>query len=177
MCDFTRDTMNDIKPEQTATEAAEQTTQEISPLDNCRRELAQMRERALYLQAEFDNYKKRVEKERTLWIESAQDALLQDVLPLVDDIERALQGLQSLPAELRVHSVGVEMVSKSLHKLLQKYDLEEINSLETFNPEYHEAVMQVASDKHPAGEIVTVLQKGYTRKGRVIRPAKVSVAS
>ena len=149
---------------------------ESSPLDNCRSELNQSRDRIMYLQAEFDNYKKRIDKERTAWIESAQDVILEDVVSLVDDMERALQGLQGLPAEQKVHVTGVEMIAKSFAKLLQKYDLQEIPYAKTFNPEYYEAIMQVAADDHASGEIVAILQKGYTRKGRVLRPAKVSVA-
>lgn len=145
-------------------------------LDACRAEATQAKERYIYLQAEFDNAKKRVEKERATWMDSAQEVVLVDLLPLVDDVERGLQELHNVPEQLRVHVAGFEMIAKSLAKILKKYEVEEISSLKEFNPEYCEAVMQVASENHTNGEVVAVLQKGYMRKGTVLRPAKVSVA-
>ena len=171
------DTKNvDLENNQGNPEQSEATPREASPLDVCRVQLAQAKERYMYLQAEFDNYKKRLEKERTSWIDAAQDVVIVDVLSTVDDMDRALQELQALPKELSVHLAGFEMIAKSLHKILKKYDVEEIPYSKTFNPEYCEAVMQVASPDHQSGEVVSILQKGSMRKGRVLRPAKVSVA-
>ncbi len=147
-----------------------------SQLELCQTELVHAKDRYKYLQAEFDNYKKRLEKERSSWVEAAQDVVITDVLAIVDDMERALQELQALPKELSVHLAGFEIIGKSLLKLLKKYDIEEIPYSTTFNPESFEAVMQVASSDHTSGDIVSILQKGYMRKGRILRPAKVSVA-
>lgn len=147
-----------------------------SELEVCRAELAQAKERILYAQAEFDNYKKRYERERATWFEAAQDSVLIDILPLLDDTERALKEMHNLPENLKTHVTGFEIIRKSLEKILKKYDVEEIQFSKTFNPEYFDAVMQVASENHQPGEIVAILQKGYTRKGRVLRPAQVSVA-
>lgn len=150
-----------------------QTEQE---LEACRTELTKAKERGMYLQAEFDNYKKRLEKERSSWMEAAQDVVLIDLLTIVDDMERALQELQTVPQELSVHLTGFQMIAKSLAKILKKYDIEEIPYSKEFNPEFFEAVMQVASPSFAPGEVVAILQKGYTRASRVLRPAKVSVA-
>lgn len=172
--------MDDSKiPQEQPDSGINQTTQqsEASPLDICQKELQQTKERYAYLQAELDNYKKRVDKERALWMETAQDAVVSDILPLVDDMDRALEGLQSVPQELQVHVAGFEMISRALAKLLKKYDIEEIPFSKTFDPEYFEAVMQTPADNTSSGDIVTILQKGYQRKGRVLRPAKVSVAA
>ncbi len=151
-------------------------TQSSQDLEACKAELAQIRERYLYLTAEFDNYKKRLEKERSSWIEQSQDAVLLDILPIVDDMERALIEIQQLPPEHASHLKGIELIAKSLSKLLKKYDIEEIPVTRTFDPAYFEAVMQVSAEGYVSGEIVSVLQKGYMRKGQVLRPAKVSVA-
>lgn len=150
---------------------------ELIPLDICRAELAQTKERVLYQQAEFDNYKKRVDKERALWMETAQDVVINDILPLVDDMDRTLESLKTVPQELHAHVAGFEMISKALTKLLKKYDIEEIPFSNTFDPVYFEAVMQTAAEGTASGDIVSILQKGYQRKGRVLRPAKVSVAA
>jgi molecular chaperone GrpE len=148
-------------------------------LDQCQENLQQLKDQYLRLNADFDNYRKRVDKERTQWVASAQTVVLADMLPIVEDFERALKEFESreVPAELAVYKAGLELIAKSLHKLLKKYDIEEISDLAVFNPELHEAVMQVpADDKYPSGTIVTVFEKGYKHKGQVLRPAKVSVA-
>jgi molecular chaperone GrpE len=144
----------------------------------CCEDLKEYKNRYLYLNADFDNYRKRVEKERIQWLSSAQATVLTDVLPIVDDFERALQQLQAqqLPQEIQSHLTGVELIAKALQKLLKKYEVEEITDVTTFNPEFHEAVMQVKAEGHPSGSIVSVFQKGYKHKGLILRPAQVSVA-
>ncbi len=147
-------------------------------LQECQAQVKQLQEKYLYLNAEFDNYKKRLEKERTAWVENAQDGVLLNVLPIMDDMERALAELHSgqLPAEVVAHLAGMELIAKGLSKMLKRYDVEEIPPAKTFDPQFFEAVMQVESEAHASGEIVSNLEKGYTRKGRVLRPAKVSIA-
>ncbi len=150
----------------------------IDPLTSCQAELADVKNRYLYLSAEFDNYKKRTAKEQTSWAEYAQDQSLLDLLTVVDDMERALHELeaQALPEEAVSHFKGFALIVKNFENLLKKYDVEEKPHAKVFDPEFFEAVMQQESPDHASGEIVTVLQKGYKRKDRVIRPAKVSVA-
>ena len=131
------------------------------------------------MQAEFDNYKRRLEKERGLWIESAQDTVLVDILPILDDMERALAEFQTkeVSQEAVTHVVGFELIAKGVMKILKKYNIEEIPYSTIFDPHLYEAVMQVPSPEHASGEIVAIVQKGYTRQGRVLRPAQVSVAA
>lgn len=143
--------------------------------NNCAQELAQLQQKYVYLQAEIDNYKKRTEKERLQWMQSAQSAVLSDLLEIVDDFERALQQ-SSNDTTLGAHLTGFAMIEKALQKLLKKYDVQEIPQTNIFDARIHDAIMQVASDKHTSGEVVQTLQKGYTFKGNVLRPAKVSVA-
>ena len=144
----------------------------------CQEKLAKSAERLAYLTADFENFRRRTEKDRAQWSQAAQVAVLMDVVAIFDDFERAFTDLtkQQLPAELKSYFAGFELIYKAFLKLLTKYGIEEISAMSLFDPEYHEAVMQVAnSDKEP-GSIVAVLQKGYTYKGSVLRPAKVSVA-
>jgi len=154
----------------------EKANEALKPLEECQAELQKTKERVLYLQAEFDNYKKRSEKERAGWITTSQDGVLLEVLTIVDDIDRALAEMNALPQEFEAHTQGFHLIAKSLSKLLKKYDIEEITVGKDFNPELSEAVMQVTSAQHGSGEVVAVLQKGYMRHGQVLRPAKVSVA-
>ncbi len=146
-------------------------------LKECKNELAQSKERALYAAAEFENYKKRTEKERLTWIQAAQASVLLDLLPIGDDIERAFAQISpEKQQELGSWLQGFELIRKAYYKLLQKYGVEEMRPTGMFNPIYHEAISQVVSEKHQPGEIVSVFEKGYFYKGGVLRPAKVSVA-
>ncbi len=144
----------------------------------CQEKLAKTTEKLAYLTADFENFRRRTEKERVQWAHAAQVSVLMDMVTIFDDFERAFTDLskQQLPAELKSYFSGFELIYKAFLKLLAKYGIQEITETGTFNPEYHEAVMQVAnSDKEP-GSVVAVLQKGYTYKDTVLRPAKVSVA-
>lgn len=144
----------------------------------CCQELQSTRERCLYLTAEFENYKKRVSREKQEWIAVAQADLLTDILPIIDDMERALEQMreEKLNPEENKHLEGFHLISKEFFKLLDKYGITQIEEIKTFDPELHEALVQVESSDTQSGQIVDILQKGYKHKDRVIRPAKVSVA-
>ncbi len=152
--------------------------EDTTALTTCQQELAQSKARYLYLNAEFDNYKKRIERERIQWLHSAQADVLCDLLTVVDHFDRALSDEQqkSLSAELEESLKGFELIAKELQKLLLKYDIEEVACTVPFNPLEHEAIMHAPPGKYESGTIVTVLQKGYKRKGQLLRPARVSVA-
>ena len=98
-----------------------------------------------------------------------------DLLPVVDDLERAFAEVDKLP-DIASHFEGFALILKGFTQLLKKYDIEPIGPAKEFDPSLFEAVMQQESEDHESGQIIAVLQKGYTRKGRVLRPAKVSVA-
>ena len=155
----------------------EQLDTDKTQLDTCLSELQQSKDRLLYLNAEFDNYKKRIEKERISWMQHSQAVLLTDFLPIIDDVERALAQIHTQPIsqELQAFIQGLELIAKSFYKLLKKYDIQEITELKQFNPEFHEAIMEVEGNGQPSGEIASVFEKGYLHKGSVLRPAKVSV--
>lgn len=170
--------MEDSENKEVLKEGFSQEQQDVTELEVCRTELLEMKNKYLYLNAEFDTYKRRTIKEQASLIEGAQDRALIDFLTLVDDFERACEELkvQELPPEAASHFQGISMILKNLAAILKKYDVEEISQKGHFDPQFFEAVMQQESPNHASGEIVTVLQKGYTRRGRVLRPAKVVVA-
>lgn len=136
------------------------------------------KDKFIRLQADFDNFTKRNEKERIQWATAAQAALLNDILPIVDDFDRAMAQISNkeIVAELKTWLEGFQFIHKALYKFLEKYDVEEIPASKPFDPKYHEALVQVESPEHKSGEIVAILQKGFIYKGNVLRPAKVSVA-
>lgn len=170
------DRENDVEMKENQGEGQSASAQEIQTIT---RELQHAKERAAYLAADFENYRKRMEKERLATFASAQGAVIADVLSIVDDFDRAFAELQQKQIlekpELATHLSGFELIYKSLQKLLQKYGVTEIEAQGTFNPELHEAVMQVDDPTIESGTIASVLQKGYRFKGGVLRPAKVSV--
>jgi molecular chaperone GrpE len=146
--------------------------------ENCDKQLEELQERFLRVNADFQNYKNRIEQESLKWISGAQENVLIDFLSIVDDFDRAF-------AECEKHGIekgdqiwldGFKMISDSLYKLLEKYGVGEIEQSKEFNPEIHEAIAHIDSADHKSNELVDVTQKGFKRKDKVIRPSKVVVA-
>ena len=137
-----------------------------------------LEEQLAYLRADFENYRRNVEKEKKRWKEEAQSKILLDLLSVVDDFDRAVADLESEDVSEDVYKriEGIKLIYKSVLKLLEEYDVHEITQVETFDPQWHEAVMQVSETDVPSGNIVSVIQKGYTFKGNLLRTAKVTVA-
>ena len=134
-------------------------------------ELSMWQDQCKRISAEFENFKRRVDKDKARWSEIAKESVLLDLLPFIDTFDAALQ--QKNSADL----TGIEMMYQTLLKILNKHDVSVMQPIKDFDPEFHEAVMQVQSDKHASGQIVDVLSKGFMIKDRVLRPAKVSVAN
>lgn len=146
-------------------------------LQVCQSQLLQAKSQLMYMSAEFDNFRKRTEKERVQWIVSAQSGVILDLVSIADDFERALSGQKNENQDSnKSNFMGLELIKKSIDNILKKYDVQEITEISEFDPNLHEAIMQVESPDHKSGEIVSVLQKGYKFKGQILRPAKVSVA-
>lgn len=150
---------------------------EKEALEKAQAAIADWTDKYLTLTADFENYKKRVSSERADWANDAQKRIVLDILDVVDNFERALEQERKREDNAGVAWLaGFEMIYQSLEKVLAKYGVQAITDFSVFNPKYHEALMQVESDKHKSGEIVQVLQKGYMMHDKVIRPATVSVA-
>lgn len=140
-------------------------------------ELNALKSQLLRISADFANFKNRVTKERSEWEEFAQINIITAFLPMIDDLERALDvAKDKINKDCLSWLAGFELIDKNLKKSLDKLGIKEIDCSSDFDPELHEALMQTDSDKHATGQIVQVLNKGYTFKNRVIRHAKVSVA-
>lgn len=150
---------------------------EKEKLEKANAAVAEWTDKYLSLTADFQNYKKRIVQERAEWAHDAQRAVFVELLAVIDNFERALeQERKRESAEGIAWLAGFEMIYQSLEKILTKFGVQEITDFSVFNPKYHEALVQVESDKHTSGQIVQVLQKGYTMHDKVIRPATVSVA-
>lgn len=150
---------------------------EDKALKACEASLKEMKDNYLRVTADFQNFKKRLEKERTTLKRMMQSDILLGILSIVDNFDRALQEKQEGDEQsVQAWKEGFKLIQKDLYKLLEKYGVKQIESNDEFNPELHEAVMQVHADQHEPGSIVEVLQKGYLLDGHILRPAKVSIA-
>ena len=130
--------------------------------------------RYIRLMADFQNYKKRVEKEKKDLYSYANEKLVSEMLPVLDNFERALE--QETGGD--GFKEGMDMIFKQLGDVLTKAGLAEIAALdEVFDPNVHNAVMTEDSEQYESGKVSGVMQKGYTLNGKVIRPSMVKVAN
>lgn len=136
------------------------------------KEIKELRNKYLMALADLENYKKRMKKESEEFMKYANERLLKEFIPVVDNFERALMVKHSDDD----FSKGIELIYKHLLSILKKEGVEAFESVgKEFNPRYHEAVSVVAS-KHKDGIVIEELEKGYNLKGKLARPARVVVA-
>jgi molecular chaperone GrpE len=136
----------------------------------------ELKDRYLRVAADFDNYRKRMEKEKEEIVCYANEKLVSDLLPILDNLERALA---ADPEGINVEGIleGIHMVSRQLHSVLTGCGLEPVHALgNTFDPMLHEAVGVLPSVEHDEGTVLAELQKGYKLKGKVLRHSMVHVA-
>jgi molecular chaperone GrpE len=126
------------------------------------------------LAAEFDNYRKRNARESALLIDRANERLVKELLPILDDLGRALDAAEE-HEEAKLEQ-GVRLVHRALSDLLVKEGLAEISTDGKFDPHVHEALLSQPSDEEE-GSVIEVVQKGYTLGDKVLRPARVVVAA
>jgi molecular chaperone GrpE len=157
--------------------AAAQETAAVAPdqLDELRRERDALQDRLLRTAAEFDNYRKRMDRERREQTEYAAADVVSQLLPIVDNLERALQ----VPPAGNDEALrkGVELIHRQMLELLRKRGVKPIEALGAdFDPNFHQAVIHEESPEHRDGEVIEELQRGYLLGDRLLRPAMVKVA-
>ncbi len=159
-------------------EEQEQKNKEIDELQKCQEELKELNEKYLRAAADFENYKKRLEREKKDAVAFANEIFARDLLSVIDSFESALASFEKIEGSEAVEKIkeGLLLTYDQLLKVLKKHGVEEIENEGIFDPNVHQVIQQVDSDKHESGEIVQVLQKGYTLKGRVLRPSMVSTS-
>jgi molecular chaperone GrpE len=155
---------------------AEPVTISREEYDALKAETARAREQYLLAVADFENYRKRVEREKEDIVCFANEKLIHEILPILDNLERAL-GLELNKAGAESILEGVRMVSSQLHTVLGACGLKQVEAVGgPFDPKYHEAVGVLPSADHDEGTVISELQKGYSLKGKVLRPSMVHVA-
>lgn len=148
------------------------------PLHKLKLEVSAMNDKYLRLYSEFDNYRKRTQRERVDLVKSANSGLITQLLPVLDDFERALKSFDT-STDVNALREGVELIHGKFRKTLEQKGLEEINALgELFDTDQHEAITNLpAADESQKGRVVEQVEKGYMLNGTVIRYAKVAVAN
>ncbi len=145
--------------------------------DALKQKIDELEDRVKRQMAEFENFRKRTEREKTAMFETGARSVIEKILPVVDNFER---GLATVPQEEKntPFAEGMEMIYKQLLTELEKMEVKPIQAVgEEFNPEYHNAVMQVESEEYDSGVVAQELQKGYMYRDTVIRHSMVAVVS
>jgi molecular chaperone GrpE len=129
--------------------------------------------------ADFENAKKRLDKEKQNAIAYSNEGFAKDMISVMDSFDGAIVSIESLskeelPDTLSLMEEGIRKTHEQLKKMLEKNGVKEIDCSGDFDPNLHQAIMQVDSDEQPSGTIAQVLQKGYTIKDQILRPAMVS---
>ena len=140
------------------------------------REAESLHDRNLRLMAEFDNARKRAAREREEYTRFASESLIRELLPVLDNFDRALLAARNEPGAGAV-TAGIELTQRELLRVLEKFGATPFSSVgQPFDPERHEAIARVQTTEHPEMTVVAETARGYLLNGRVLRPAMVSVA-
>ena len=170
--------------EETTTETTEETVSKEESLEEkiarLEEELKQSEEKYLRVHADFENIKKRLEREKYQAIDYANEKFAKDLLTPIDTLEMALASANAdIDASelLRKLKEGIELTIKNFNTTFEKHNITKVETDGEFDPNVHNAVMQVDSENHESGQIVQELQKGYKLKDRLLRPSMVSIAN
>ena len=157
--------------------AAEDHQQDIEDLKNKleekEKEASDNYDKYLRSVAEFDNYKKRSAKDKAEIIKYSNENIIKDILPFMDSLDRALE---HDTGDVQAFKNGIVLIQEQLLGCLRKHGVEKIDTAgQDFDPNFHEALMQMESDQHEDNKIVSEMEKGYLLNGRLLRPSRVCV--
>jgi molecular chaperone GrpE len=145
-------------------------------VEELRKQVDENQQRYLRVQADFDNFRRRSRQEKEDFAKYASLKLIEQLLPVVDNFERALTSSKDTN-DFEALVKGLDMTFRQLENLLAQEGLTPIEAVgQPFNPEYHQAIMQVESEEHEEGIVIEEIQKGYILKDKVVRPAMVKVS-
>ena len=157
---------------------------ETQPIDNDREEneidhLQVEKDKYLRLYSEFENFRRRTTKERLEWMQTASKDVILNVLPIIDDMERALKSMETANDISKSATEGMELIYKKLYSIMEKTGLKPMNAQgQPFDPELHEAITQfTAQTPDMVGKVIDEVEKGYLLHDKVIRFAKVVVGN
>ena len=153
-----------------------QNTENDENTDDCEERYSKLNDSYVRLMAEFDNYRKRTAKERIEFISIASEQVIVDILPVVDNMERALQNMDS-STDVAAIKQGLDLIYQQLLSVLKRHGVKQIETVDgNFDTEYHEAITTIpAPTAEQKGKIVDCTLKGYTLNDKVIRHSKVVI--
>jgi molecular chaperone GrpE len=162
-------------PTETKTEA-EAEKPAPDPLEEAKAEAARMKEQWIRTAADFDNFRKRTRRELEDTRKAGKEDLLKELLPVFDNLERAIQSAQRA-TDVKAVAEGLAMIVRQYNDTLARSGITKVASVGSqFDPTYHEAIQQVETDEHPPGTVVAEVQPGYMHGDRLVRAAMVVVA-
>ncbi|MDQ0173438.1 nucleotide exchange factor GrpE [Paenibacillus tundrae] len=158
-------------------QAEEMVDQEQGEIARLTAEAEEHQQRLIRAQADFDNFRRRTQKEKEELAKYASMKLITELVPVIDNFERAMATVPE-GTESESFSKGIQMIFRQLESVLNNEGLTAMETVgQPFNPEFHQAIMQVESDEYEEGTVVEEVQKGYMLKDKVLRPAMVKVSS
>ncbi|MBR6383119.1 MAG: nucleotide exchange factor GrpE [Lachnospiraceae bacterium] len=174
---MTEEVKEETAAEEVISEAPE--TEEASPKEEKKtkeqEKIEELEDRVKRQLAEFENFRKRTDKEKEQMFETGAKSVLEKILPVVDNFERGLSNIKP-EEESDPHVEGMRMIYKQLMTELEKLEVKPIEAVGCeFNPDYHNAIMQVASEEYESGFVAQELQKGYMYRDSVLRHSMVAV--
>jgi molecular chaperone GrpE len=174
--DATTEEAEETVVEDEATEDQVTEENQNDPLKDAEKEIEVLKAANVRMQAEFQNFKKRVEKEKADIYKFANEKLVIELLGVMDNVERAIGSMDTSESNKNVVD-GVQMIQKTLEDFLKKHQVEVIEAVGTpFDPQKHHAVMTEASEDHPSETVIEEFQRGYELNGKVVRPSMVKVS-
>lgn len=174
------DDLTDFDPVETVPKKVEDAQSAEESQESLREQRDDLRDRWLRKEAEIQNLRKRFARERTEMVDSVRASVLQAILPVIDSSEKGIDLLeeQTQSGNLQVYRDGIQLLVKELKRVLTRFEVIEVPGVgHPFDPTVHEALAVEKTDSHAEGEVMEVFRKGYTIKGRLLRPAQVKVAS
>ncbi|MBW1898050.1 MAG: nucleotide exchange factor GrpE [Deltaproteobacteria bacterium] len=169
---------SDEKNGESVTDQEDETLDPDEELESVRQEARDNYDRFVRLSAEFENYKKRASREMSEFRKYANETIVRALLPVVDNLERAIESSGDDENATSCVVEGVEMTLKEILKVFEQFEVKPVESLEQpFDPGFHEAMMREESDEYPENTVIKELQKGYLMHERLIRPAMVVVSA
>ena len=174
MTDKPLEPLEDVEPRQRAESAEADSAQPDDPLAQLTVERDEYLDLLQRTKADFENYRKRAVRDQERLIAHAHERLVRELLPILDDLERALEAAERHEEAALVD--GVKLVQKSLRKALEKEGLAEIDADGPFDPHVHEAMLTQPGNGAESGSVLEVVQRGYRLGDKVVRPARVIVA-
>ena len=149
-----------------------------SEYEKLKKETVEYKDKNVRLFAEFDNFRKRMEREKQEFAKYASGEVLSQFLSILDDLERSVEAAKTKHEDYDAFLKGVELVMAHVYEMLRKNQVKAIDAKgKKFDPNCHEVLMQEETDKFPEGTVIEEFQKGYILEGKVLRTAKVKVAA